>query len=105
LSQVAFDPNSVQFRWWDGGQITAQHDFEHVDDDGRTHLYECAAYAGPPLFLHRLIQKILMLEAEPFCLTLMFEGGQMLRLKSEEGPWECGLIQFTENLADGYIVY
>jgi len=106
LAQVVLDPHSVQFRWLDGGQITAQHDFDHVDEDGRVHRYDCRAFAGPPLLLHRLIQKkILMLEAAPFCLTLMFEGGQILRLRSEEGPYECGLIQVADDLAAGYIVY
>jgi hypothetical protein len=106
LAQVVLGPHSVHFSWWEGGHINAQHDFEHVDEDGRTHLYDCTAFTGPPLLLHRLIQKkVLMLESEPLCLTLAFEGGQLLRLRSEEGPWECGLLQFTENLADGYIVY
>ena len=106
LTQIALDPNSVQFRWWGGGQITAQHDFEHVDEDRHTHRYECAAFNGPPLLLHRLIQKkVVMLEADARCLTLGFEGGQLLRLYAEEGRGECGLIQYTDNLADGWIVY
>lgn len=34
LSQVALDPHSVQFRWWQGGQITVMGELEHVDEDG-----------------------------------------------------------------------
>ena len=106
LAQIALDPNSVQFRWSEGGQISVTNDLEHVDEDGVVHLYDCAAFTGPPLLLHRLLmKKIVMIEVQPLCLTLGFEGGQQLRLMSEEGPWECGLIWFTDDLADGWIVY
>jgi hypothetical protein len=103
LGQIALDPNSVQFRWSEGGQITVTGELEHLDETGTTH---CAAFTGPPLLLHCLImKKVVMLDVERLCLTLVFEGGQQLRLRTEEGPWECGLIQFTENLVDGYIIY
>lgn len=106
LAQIALDPNSVQFRWSQGGQITVTGDLEHVDEDRIVHPYDCAAFAGPPLLLHRLLmKKVVMIEVQPLCLTLGFEGGQQLRLKSEESPWECGLISFTDDLADGWIVY
>jgi hypothetical protein len=106
LNQIGLAPHSVQFRWWEGGLITAQGEIEHVDEAGRVHAYDCTAHIGPPLLLHRLIgKKITMLEVQPLCLTLAFEGGQLLRLKSEEGPWECGLIQFGDDLAQGWIVY
>ncbi len=106
LAQIAFDPNSVQFRWSQGGQITVHGDLEHVDEDRVVHFYNCAAHTGPPLLLHRLLmKKIVMIEVQPMCLTLGFEGGQQLRLRSEEGPWECGLISLTDDRADGWIVY
>jgi hypothetical protein len=106
LCQVALDPNSVQFRWSGGGQITVNDKLEHVDENGVVHPYDCAAFTGPPLMLHRLIlKKIVMIEVQPLCLTLGFEGGQRLRLGSEEGPWECGLIALTDDLVDGWIVY
>ena len=106
LGQIALDPNSVQLRWSEGGQITVTGELEHLDECGATHSYDCAAFTGPPLLLHRLImKKVAMVDVEPLCLTLVFEGGQQLRLMSEEGPWECGVIQFTNDLVDGYIVY
>ena len=106
LSQVALDPNSVQFRWSEGGQITVTGELEHLDEGGTTYTYDCAAFTGPPLLLHRLImKKVAMVDVEPLCLKLAFEDGQQLRLMSDEGPWECGVIQFTDNLIDGYIVY
>jgi hypothetical protein len=106
LAQISLDPNSVQFRWSESGQITAQFDFEHIDGERNAHRYDCTAFNGPPLLLHRLIgRKVQAVEVEELCLTLVFDDGQLLRLWSEEGPYECGLIQFTNNLADGCIVY
>lgn len=106
LGQIALDPNSVQFRWSEGGQITVNDKLEHVDENGVVHTYDCASFTGPPLLLHRLImKKVVMIEVQPLRLTLSFEGGQRLRLGTEEGPWECGLIALTDNLADGWIVY
>lgn len=106
LAQIALDPNSVQFRWSQGGQITVTGDLEHVDEDRIVHLYDCAAHTGPPLLLHRLLmKKIVMIEVQPLCLTLGFEGGQQLRLRSEEGPWECGLISLSDDPADGRIAF
>lgn len=106
VSQIALDPHSVQFRWDGGGQITAQWDLEHVDQDGSVHRYDCVAHTAPPLALHRLLNaSVSMIDVQPLCLTLEFDGGQLLRLFTEVGNYECGLIQFTENLADGWIVY
>jgi hypothetical protein len=106
LAQIALDPHSVQFRWSSGGQVTVQGEMEHVDDDGTTHFYDCAAHCGAPLLLHRLIQKrVISLEVQPLCLTLRFEDGQLLRLKSDEGPYECVVIQLTDDLAEGCLVY
>ena len=106
LRQIALDPHSVQFRWAEGGQITVTGKIEHVDESGNTRSYDCTAYTGPPLLLHRLIlKKIVMLEVQPLCLTLGFEGGQQVRLLSEEGPWECGVIWIGDSIDDGWIVY
>jgi hypothetical protein len=106
VSEIAFGAYCVQIRWSDGGHISVEGGMEHIDDDGRTHIYDCVAYSGPPLALHRLLmKKTIMLDVLPLWLTLIFEDGQKLRLKSEEGPYECGLIQFTDSLGEGYIVY
>jgi hypothetical protein len=106
LSEVALAAHSVHFRWWGGGQISVNGDIEHVDQNGTVHEYDGTAYAGPPLLLHRLIQKrVVMLEVQPTRLALGFEGGQQLRLLAEGGRGECGVIQFTDKLEDGYLVY
>jgi len=106
LAEVAIGSQQVRCCWWEGGQISVQGNLEHVDESGRVHSYDGAAYSGPPLLLHRLIQKrVVMLEVQPMRLTLGFEGGQQLRLLAEAGRGECGVIQFTDKLEDGWIVY
>jgi hypothetical protein len=42
-------------------------------------------------------QRIIAVDAEPFCLSLTFENGAQLRIFSDDGPYECGTI----NPADG----
>jgi hypothetical protein len=106
LSHIALAAHSVHLHWWNGGVINVTGDIEHVDETGAVHLFDSTAHTGPPLLLHRLIQKkVVMLDVQPLCLTLAFEGGQQLRLRSEEGPYECGVIQFTDDPQDGWIVY
>lgn len=86
--------------------MTVQFDYEHVAQDGRVLRSDGVAHTAPASLLHRLIhKKVAVIEVQPLCLTIGFDDGQMVRLFSEEGPYECGLIQFTDDLADGYIVY
>lgn len=106
ICQVVLNPNAVQFRWVKGGQITAECDIEHVDESGHTHNYDCAAFTGPPLLLHRLVMKtVVALAVEPARLTLGFSGGQQLRFVARLGAGENGSIMFGDDQADGYIVF
>lgn len=106
FGQIVLDPNGVQFRWVEGGQITAQHIVDHLDEHGVTHIYDCSAFTGPPLMLHRLLmKKIMMLNRQDFCLTLMFEGGQRLKLFSEDGPYECGIVMLGDDFDQDFWVF
>lgn len=105
VGQIALDPHSVQFRLEGGGFIRSDFDIEHVDEDGAVWRYDCVAHTGPPLLLRRLLRKAVSgLQTEGHCLTLTFEGGAELRLFSEIGPYECGVIQLTDDQSN-YIVY
>jgi hypothetical protein len=42
--------------------------------------------------------------AEPFCLTLTFGSGALLRIYSDNGPYECGQI-FRSDAQDNLIVF
>ena len=76
-----------------GGQITVQGRIEHVDPAGEMRLHDCQARTGAPLYLHQLLQRrITTVEAEPFCLSMTFEDGALLRVFSDKGPYECGQI-------------
>jgi len=58
------------------------------------------------LSLHRLLQQsIVELCAESLCLELGFSDGAQLCLFSEIGPWECVVIQFTDDCAGATLVY
>jgi hypothetical protein len=106
VGQIRLDPHSVQFIFWNGGMIHVDHDFVHVADDKKSYDCDCTAHTAPPLLLHRLIAKtITLFEVEPLRLTLAFNDGQKLILHSEEGPHECGQFWFSDDIADGYIVY
>lgn len=106
LAQVALDPQGVQFRWEQGGQISAWFEIEHIDDQGHQTRYDGIAFTGPPLLLHRLLQRIVSrIESVPLLLTLHFDDGQRLMLHSQEGPYECGMIQLGRDMADGFIIY
>ena len=73
--------------------IAVEGDLEHVDKAGTVRRYNTDESHLSPSFLHQLFgQKIRMLEVEPFRLTLAFEDGHILRIFSDEGPYECGQI-------------
>ena len=105
IGQITLDPYSLQFRFVNGGQITVEGRIEHVDPAGEMHLHDCQARTGAALYLHQLLQhRITTVEAEPFCLSITFEDGALLRVFSDKGPYErghidpadprCGLIVF-----------
>ncbi len=73
--------------------IAVEGDLDHVDKAGTVRRYNTDESRLSPLFLHQLLgQKVRMLEVEPFRLTLAFKEGDILRILSDEGPYECGQI-------------
>src|SRR4051794_6108752 len=91
VGQIALDARSLQFRFVNGAQITVEGYIEHVDVAGETHRHDCRARTGAPIYLHQLLQhRITAVEAEPFCLSMTFENGALLRIFSDEGRYECG---------------
>ncbi|HVI33226.1 hypothetical protein [Phenylobacterium sp.] len=94
VGQVCLDPWSTQVRFSDGGQITIEGPFEHVDAAGQTHSHQASDEQDVgPVFLRELIQqRITALDSEPRSLTLTFANGALLRISSEEGPYESGQI-------------
>jgi hypothetical protein len=101
ITQIALDPNSVQFRFARGGQITVEGDIEHIDASGQPHSYDCTARSTEAIYLHQLLQHpISVVEVQPLCLSLTFANRAVLRIYAELGPYECGQIY----QAQGHII-
>jgi len=97
IGQIALDPYSLQFRFVDGGQITVENRIEHIDETGQAHPNDCQARSGDAIYLQRLLQhQIVAVEAQAFCLSMRFDDGQVLRIFSDDGPYECGQIYPTD---------
>jgi hypothetical protein len=106
IQQVVFDPNSIQFRLADGGNIMVEYRIEHVDEDGRIHPHDCEILDSRPSYLHQLLQSpITAITAETFCLSLNFATGAALRIFSEAGQYECGQIYPPKESGKDIIVF
>ena len=101
MTQIALDPFSLQFRFGDDGQIAVEGRMEHVDAGSVSHSYDCQQRASSgALYLHQLLeQSITAVETEPYCLSLTFNGGAILRIFTDLSRFECGHIGIAkENL-------
>ncbi|WP_375290787.1 hypothetical protein [Qipengyuania sp.] len=104
VARIAFETSGIHFIWWGGGEIHAMKDFEHKDLDGARHKLG-DVFRDPPSMLPRLIQrKIEGVQVEESALNLIFDDGQELSFTATD-LGENGLIQFTDDLADGWIVF
>ncbi len=94
IGQICLDPWSTQFRFADGGRITLEGSFDHLDAEGRLHSHQAeeGQDRGPVFFRDLIQQQITRLESEPRRLTLWFGNGARLLLMSEEIPYESGQI-------------
>lgn len=105
LGQVALDPYSLQFHFDSGCHITVEGRIEHVDENGQVHPHNCQERSGAGIYLHNLLQhRIESLDAQPYCLSLVFENGAILRIFSDNGQYECGQIRRT-GAGEGLIVF
>ncbi len=104
VARIAFLTDGVHFIWWGGGEIRVSSYFEHRDQQGlRYQLGD--VFRDPPSLLHRLIQrKVAEVHANDSFLTLTFDDGQELTFDST-GIGENGLILFSADLSDGWIVF
>ncbi len=94
LGQVCLDPWSTQFRFSQGGQITVEGQFEHIDLEEHLHIHHGGDERDVgPVFLGELLQQhIVEMVVDPKTLTLKFSGGSVLRIGADEGAYDCGQI-------------
>lgn len=84
-------------------ELFAAQTIQQVEPDGKRWAYDCQAADGPPLILHRLLnRRIVSVEREDVRLTFRFDDGSALSVLSELGPHESGHIQAPET---GYAVF
>ncbi len=100
IGQIWLDPFGVQFKF-DRWGLTVEFDIEHIEPDGTRHNYDRKVHDGPPLLLHRLLQKpITSIEREELAFKLNFSDGSILIIHTELGPYECGHLYSLSNAAN-----
>lgn len=100
FSQLVFNPYSLRFGFLSEQWIVAVN-VEYVDAQGRVERHEMESKAQPSS-LHRVLRhSIAVLEVESFILSFTLDDGSILRIFSDDGPYECGQISSP----DGLIVY
>lgn len=98
LEQICLGRWQTQFNF-DKARISLESGFEHVGRSGTVRRHNTDDGYLSPIFLHHLLgQKVRVLVSEPFCLTLGFDGGDTVRIFSDEGPYECGQIYEKDGL-------
>ncbi len=97
IAQVSLDPFGVQFSFESMRKLAAYQRIEHFEADGTVWGYACEGAEGPPLVLHRLLhRKIVAIERDDLTLTFRMDDGSALKVFSELGPYESGLIEGPE---------
>lgn len=97
IVKLCIDASSVQFGFASGVQLYSEEGLEQHEADGSSAVYGGEADNGPPLLLHRLLQKrIVAVDREDWCLQLMFEGGSKLSVLSENSYFESGQIEAVD---------
>ncbi len=93
-TQAVLNPFRVEFRF-ERMSLVAACRIEHVESNGTAWTCDCAASEGPPLLLHRLVQRPLDAVGREagWRRTLRFGDGSSLRIRSEAGT-ECGQVTF-----------
>ena len=92
LREVCLGLWQVHLRF-DVGHINVEAPLEHIDGAGIVRRHNTDADRLSPILMQCLLgQKVQMILVEPFCLTLGFEQGDLLRIFSDDGQYECGQI-------------
>ncbi len=97
IAQVSLNPYSVEFSFESMRRLVVEQRIEHVEPDGTVWSYDCQATERAPVVLHRLLYRgIVAVEREDLRLTFRIDGGYVLVVVSELGPFESGHIDAPE---------
>ena len=92
LEQICLGRWQVQFTF-DKARVSVEGALEHVGKTGAVRQHNTDEARLSPSFLHHLFgQKVRVIDVEPYRLSLAFDGGDIVRIFSHEGPYECGQI-------------
>ena len=93
LTRVSIDRYQVVFLFAEGYQVLLEYALEYFhpnDEEGLR--YDIQAGCGAVWFHEPLEQKISRVSAAETSVDLLFEGGAKVRILTDEGPHESGLI-------------
>lgn len=97
IVRLCIEACKIQFGFASGIQLYSEAGLEQYEADGASSIYSGEVDDGPPLLLHRLLQKrIVALVREDWCLKLAFEGGSELSVLSENGYFESGQFEHPD---------
>ncbi|WP_156423779.1 hypothetical protein [Erythrobacter sp. YT30] len=78
---------------FDQAQLNVEWAFEHIDRMGKVWRHHHDGDGLEPVSLRRLCQqKVSMISVEPLTLTIGFGDGDVLKVFTEVGMYECGHI-------------
>lgn len=96
LEQVCLGRWQIQLNF-DKVRINIEGALEHIDKHGTLRRHNTDQDRLSPILLHNLFgQKVRVIGVEPLRLTLAFDGDDIIRILSDEGPYECGQIYDEE---------
>lgn len=82
---------------FDKAQLNIESAFEHVDSEGKLWRLSHDGDGLEPVNLRRLCQQqVSMISVDALTLILGFSNGDLLRIFTEIGPYECGQLHDDE---------
>jgi hypothetical protein len=89
---------SVCFVFTDFTRITLEYEFEYVRHrDGRTFLYQLTK-GIQPIYFHELMEHTIeRVDISDYCLSLTFDDGDVLNIRTNDSELEAGHIQKLED--------
>ena len=92
LQQICLGQWQVWLHFGGKAHISIEGGFEHVDKAGFVRSHNLEERLAPICFRNLCGQKVRLVEVQKLRLTLAFDGGDLIRVHTDEGPYERGQI-------------